>query len=801
METTSLWSLLKKEKVEIPNIQRDYAQGRIGKEFIREQFLQSLINSLETKHPLVLDFVYGTKEKENTMWPLDGQQRLTTLWLLHWYIAVRTNLLSSNESTFENFTYETRLSSRKFCEQLCHLNTEDFNKLFVPNQYGIIDYIKDQTWYYNQYSLDPTIQGMLRTLGGTDIKNSKNEDITDGIEEFFFKENIGTETLNEFWQELIDPDCPITFVYMDMNEKDGMPLSDDLYVKMNARGKQLTDFENFKADLFDYAPDENNLSEKLINTEMASLFDNQWTDVFWTEARKQKVYNVDGIFFEFLRRFFLNHFVATSKLKGSEIVNTSLFKNIYGAKNTNQPYTGLNVYKEILTSDTFNDLRDFFKKWSDSNLTDKDLQPSWNKGEKLVFHLFPQYEEDKRTVKAATIRSRIVTFAICAYIGNKSFDKNKFEEWLQHFKEWLRFTWNITESAYDSPDDFVSCIRLLKEWSEHSGNILSALASDSVQTKSNYATAQIQEERAKARLMLGANASEWKKAIVEAEGNDFLRGNISCLLRHGSKDYVDDIECFNKKYSNVIKYFENGGLREEYRVSLTKTLIKSCHKWSQIHNQQHEIFLFDSSDNEWKWILNGGEEANYYKEVDAILLTPSLDDIKYLDPSDKEPWVSSANNVKRVLCNSKILNLIVGKESKWRIHKYNNWLVCLYPKSAHNNLFIFDWKDPGSYTYRRNELLKSQNITIKDKVSSNYYSNGGVLWGWNIVFRYEEYYYSWYWDNKIYLMDDEGNDYVRRKHSNDSDQDYYFEDMQDSPDINEQDFLHKLTQLANEYYN
>ena len=236
METTSLWSLLKKEKVEIPNIQRDYAQGRIGKEFIREQFLQNLINSLETKQPLVLDFVYGTKEKENTMWPLDGQQRLTTLWLLHWYIAVRTNLLNDNESTFRNFTYETRLSSRKFCEHLCHIKADEFNNLFIPNKYGIVDYIKDQTWYYNQYSLDPTIQGMLRTLGGTDIKNSKNEDITDGIEEFFIKENIGTGTLNEFWQELIGPDCPITFVYMDMNEKDGMPISDDLYVKMNARG-------------------------------------------------------------------------------------------------------------------------------------------------------------------------------------------------------------------------------------------------------------------------------------------------------------------------------------------------------------------------------------------------------------------------------------------------------------------------------------------------------------------------------------------------------------------------------------
>ena len=34
-------------------------------------------------------------------------------------------------------------------------------------------------------------------------------------------------------------------------------LSDDLYIKMNARGKQLTDFENFKADLVGYIKNEN----------------------------------------------------------------------------------------------------------------------------------------------------------------------------------------------------------------------------------------------------------------------------------------------------------------------------------------------------------------------------------------------------------------------------------------------------------------------------------------------------------------------------------------------------------------
>ena len=35
-------------------------------------------------------------------------------------------------------------------------------------------------------------------------------------------------------------------------EDKNMPLADDLYIKMNARGKVLTDFENFKVDLLKY---------------------------------------------------------------------------------------------------------------------------------------------------------------------------------------------------------------------------------------------------------------------------------------------------------------------------------------------------------------------------------------------------------------------------------------------------------------------------------------------------------------------------------------------------------------------
>ncbi|MBQ1795461.1 MAG: hypothetical protein II110_07250, partial [Treponema sp.] len=135
------------------------------------------------------------------MWPLDGQQRLTTLWLLHWYLAVRTNNLSVAKKWLGNFTYETRTTSRDFCKSLCEMDAEAFNKSGMK----LVDFIKDQTWFYSKYLQDPTIQGMLRTLGGTNITNSENEDICDGIEEFLFGDN----NCQSYWEQLMTEDCPI----------------------------------------------------------------------------------------------------------------------------------------------------------------------------------------------------------------------------------------------------------------------------------------------------------------------------------------------------------------------------------------------------------------------------------------------------------------------------------------------------------------------------------------------------------------------------------------------------------------
>lgn len=80
------------QKIIIPIIQRDYAQGRLDADVtrVRKRFLQAL-RAAVTESPITLDFVYGDVDVNGVMTPLDGQQRLTTMFLLHWYAARRVN--------------------------------------------------------------------------------------------------------------------------------------------------------------------------------------------------------------------------------------------------------------------------------------------------------------------------------------------------------------------------------------------------------------------------------------------------------------------------------------------------------------------------------------------------------------------------------------------------------------------------------------------------------------------------------------------------------------------------------------
>ena len=84
---TTFSEFINQYSVEIPRIQRDYTygSGTSKTEKVLSKLLTDIRSSLENKSELILDFVYGCNDI--TFHPLDGQQRLTTLYLIYFYAA------------------------------------------------------------------------------------------------------------------------------------------------------------------------------------------------------------------------------------------------------------------------------------------------------------------------------------------------------------------------------------------------------------------------------------------------------------------------------------------------------------------------------------------------------------------------------------------------------------------------------------------------------------------------------------------------------------------------------------------
>ena len=194
------------EKIVIPKIQRDYAQGRRGFEIdrVRSRFLDSLYKAL-TETPITLDFIYGNIEK-GELTPLDGQQRLTTLYLLHWYAGKKENIPQEEMNFLKRFSYETRYSARDFCSSLV-----DYQPSFEKE---LSKDIINQAWFPLEWLKDQTIASMLVMLDDIDLKFRNIEDI---------------------WGLLKHK--RITFYILPLKD---MELTDELYIKMNSRGKPLT---------------------------------------------------------------------------------------------------------------------------------------------------------------------------------------------------------------------------------------------------------------------------------------------------------------------------------------------------------------------------------------------------------------------------------------------------------------------------------------------------------------------------------------------------------------------------------
>lgn len=245
------------QEIEIPLIQRDYAQGRKSENVnrIREDFIDTLCKALLPDATAIhLDFVFGDVEdkdgkNQGKFYPLDGQQRLTTLFLLHCYLAWRTGVRPQDQS-WKKFSYATRPGTRDFCDFLVRCQPVFSDSLS--------EWIKDHPDYLPTWQYDPSIQSMLVML--------------DALHDWFTAKQ---PDLKIAWAKLVDEENPSIRFHVLLMKANG--LTDELYIKMNSRGKPLTPFENFKAHFEDGLkkahPDKAN--------DFAKKVDTDWSDILW----------------------------------------------------------------------------------------------------------------------------------------------------------------------------------------------------------------------------------------------------------------------------------------------------------------------------------------------------------------------------------------------------------------------------------------------------------------------------------------------------------------------------------------
>lgn len=755
----SLWNLLKDptiEKIKIPIIQRDYAQGREGMEYLRKRFLEALIDETLDKEgkTQLLDFVYG-KQKNNEVNPLDGQQRLTTLWLLHWYIAYVTEELGKEENKrlLLKFSYETRRSSRDFCKMLC----EQLPGL--PKGVKIVDHIKNQKWFLSAWYQDPTVSAMLNMIGGTDKRDNKKHDMPDGIEEFLV--NRDEKVLKDYWRKLTDSnDCPIYFYYMSLEK---LAQSDDLYIKMNARGKVLSHFENFKADLIDWMANPENPETELFNSHVeggiyakhlyyqmiSSKIDGVWSAYFWNTTKSNSWDGdkmIDNLFLRFFCRYELGQYIINNNLR--EHKSDSKYELLTSLANENKPYTGFDAFAELLDYQVISNLESIFDKLSANEaVINFAIAPCWDKNQNVVFAKYGQ-------------RTDVALLAACLFLQRDvEFDEAKFTTW-------MRIVWNIiTNTDINNSDTMISAMNLINELSEYCDDIVRYLANCD---KTFESSKEAMNEEMRKCIFIESDPN-WEEAFIQAESHSFFRGCIGFLLRDYEND-ADTVEKFKRRLHLAQFLFDDKGINHsvdsDYLV--LRGIISQYPDFSWIMNRSFTDESVNDSNNTIKAMLRTDTIAQ-------TCISTWLDEFATLTDTDRG-WSKLKSHILELISKSSTFGdwyskphellyktsglikwmqeLSGGGKKKFHINGYGDYVKVGRANSTYDWMFI---------TGYRNELIRAlqeRNIVPKDWLLSIQVGEQ-ILYqsSWSICYQYSNFVsieLSPEWIT-VYRLDENGN--------------------------------------------
>lgn len=728
MEKITFWQLINKHNIEIPIIQRDYAQGRSDSKSteIRHNFISDLLTHLQTPKCIDLDFVYG-KVKDKTFIPLDGQQRLTTLFLLHWYILNRIEKQDLLKDL--SFSYKTRASSRAFTSmlisldlKLCDIDQEYFikyvedkklknnNKTDVTQleleQYQLSYSIVNSNPFFLAWQQDPTVQSILTMLDSIHIK---------------FKD----EDLNKMWN-LLSNETIVTFNFLNLDE---FELTDELYLKMNARGRSLNEFELFKAKL------QNHIEpwEENYNDSFSLKIDTVWSDLFW----KHKGSN-----------FFTIDYEAINYIAGISMINIALENDFINQEQRIQELFNFPI--TIKPTDFINkSYLDFLKSTLDLYSNSKGYDtldinsefPLWNHCD-IGSSLFIEFAKDKNKgthlkYNGPTYKQRVLFYAQTQFLIKHDLIDSEFYSW-------MRFVRNIVENTpIDNADSFIKAIKAIHSLCEFNSNILENLKEGKCDTIPFFGT-HIKQEKLKATLLLN-DPGAWKKTIQEADNHLFFKAEIDFLFK---VEEQPNISLFTKWLQVAKEIFNDNGLTSLYKEKeiFLRVLIS---KFNSIELLK-EIY-YDSTKDNLKAILKSFKLRRLVQEIldqdnfnDLIQL---LNKDSIIESDDQAIDINTLKLAHEDLYKTEFLSTITSG-SYFRQEHYN---FVLYPYNAKA-----DWKKYIIGSERNAKISKAfDQHLIESKYDQRLYTNKTValpyFWGWNIFFNYKNKEYIWHYKNGVII--------------------------------------------------
>jgi uncharacterized protein with ParB-like and HNH nuclease domain len=253
-------------KIVIPDLQRDYCWG--DSELV-SSFVSNLIEIYKDSNDkeVTLGLIYGYEHPKHYIQLCDGQQRITTLFLLLGMLNIKTD-----NGAFQKYLisdYELKNDDKEpYLQYAIRESTLYFLSDLVCNFFLKKDYdckIKEQDWYFTEYNLDASIQSMLRALEAIKIELEKIEE--------------DCKTFGEFILNSLE-----IFYYDIGNRIQG----EETFVIINTTGEPLTAAENLKPILIGNIDDENERKQR----------SNEWEkreEWFWKNKKNEENIADDGI--------------------------------------------------------------------------------------------------------------------------------------------------------------------------------------------------------------------------------------------------------------------------------------------------------------------------------------------------------------------------------------------------------------------------------------------------------------------------------------------------------------------------